>query len=97
MKGDTRMLDERMESIHKKVQQAVALIQRLKEEKENLRNEIVRMQDEIQKLKEEANALKEEREAIKGKIDAALSTLDEVDLEDVLETMADEVEEEAEE
>ncbi len=91
------MLDERMESIYKKVKQAVALIQRLKEEKENLRNEIVRMQDEIQKLKEEANALREEREAIKGKIDAALSTLDEVDLEDVLETMADEVEEEAEE
>ncbi len=91
------MLDERMESIYRKVQQAVALIQRLKEEKENLRNEIVRMQDEIQKLKEEANALREEREAIKGKIDAALSTLDEVDLEDVLETMADEVEEEAEE
>jgi len=97
MKGDTKMLDERMESIYRKVQQAVALIQRLKEEKENLRNEIVRMQDEIQKLKEEANALREEREAIKGKIDAALSTLDEVDLEDVLETMADEVEEEAEE
>ena len=44
------MLDERMGSIHKQVQQAVALIQRLKEEKENLKKH---------KLKDPKNLLKD--------------------------------------
>jgi len=91
------MVEEGMELIYKKVQQAVALIQRLREENENLKNEIVRMQDEIQKLKEEAKTLREGKQAINGVVKSALSTLDEAGLDDVLETIADKVEEESEE
>jgi len=88
------MADEGIEFLQRRVQQAVALIERLKGENENLKNEIARMQDEIQRLKEETNEMKEEREEIKGKIDTAVSMLDKVDLEDVLDDMAKEVVEE---
>ena len=91
------MSDEGMQLIYTKVQQAVALIQRLREENGNLKKEIIRMQDEIQCLMEQINVLKGEREEIKGKIGAALSKVDEADMDDVLETIADEVEEESEE
>ena len=76
------MIDEGIGLIQKRVQLAIGLIERLREENENLKKEIARMQDEIQELKEEANAMREEREAIKGKIDVALSMLDKVDLEE---------------
>jgi predicted RNase H-like nuclease (RuvC/YqgF family) len=89
------MMDENMEFLQKRVQQAIGLIERLKEENQNLKNQLARMQDEIQQLKEEANALREERELIKGKIDTAVSMLDKVDLDDVLESIAEEVAEEA--
>jgi len=89
------MADEAMELIEKRIRQAIALIERLRDENENLRNQITRMQDEIQLLKEKSKALAEEREEIKGKIDTAVSMLDKVDLEDVLDNMADEVAEEA--
>ena len=75
-------MDEGMEFLQSRVQQAIELIGRLREENENLKNEIARIQDEMQQLREEANALREEREAIKGKVDTALSMLDEVDLEE---------------
>jgi predicted RNase H-like nuclease (RuvC/YqgF family) len=88
------MIDEGMELIQKRVQQAIGLIERLREENQNLKNEIARMQDEIQQLKEEANALREEREVIKGKIDTAVSMLDNVQLDDMLESIAEEVVEE---
>jgi hypothetical protein len=67
------MIDEGMELIQKRVQQAIGLIER---------------------LKEEANALREEREVIKGKIDTAVSMLDNVQLDDMLESIAEEVVEE---
>ena len=74
------MTEEGMELLQKRVQQAIGLIGRLREENENLKNEIARIQDEIQHLREEANAMREERDAIKGKIDTAMSMLDNVDL-----------------
>ena len=76
------MIDEGMELLQSRVQQAIELIERLRKENENLKNKIARMQNEIQQLKEEADALKEEKEAIRGKIDTAVSMLDEVDLEE---------------
>jgi FtsZ-binding cell division protein ZapB len=74
------MIDEGMEILQRRVQQAIGLIERLREENQNLKNEIARMQDEMQQLKEEANSLRNERESIKGKIDTAMSMLDNVDL-----------------
>lgn len=88
------MTDEGMELIQKKVEQAIMLIQRLREENKNLKSEISRLQDEIQKLKEEANQMRAERSAIKEKINTAASMLDKVDLEDMLEELAEEVSEE---
>jgi len=74
------MMDEGMEFLQRRVQQAIELIGRLREENQNLKNEIARMQDELQQLREEANVLRGEREAIKDKIDTAMSMLDQVDL-----------------
>jgi uncharacterized coiled-coil DUF342 family protein len=88
------MTDEGMDLLQKRVQQAIGLVERIREENQNLKNRIVQMQDEIQKLKEEANALKKEREEIKGKIDTATSMLDKVDLENMLDEVAKEVAEE---
>jgi FtsZ-binding cell division protein ZapB len=87
--------EEGMELIQKRVEQAIALIQRLKEENQNLILEINRLQDEIQKLKQEANQMRAERVAIKEKINTAASMLDKVDLEDMLERLAEEVTEES--
>jgi predicted RNase H-like nuclease (RuvC/YqgF family) len=88
------MTDEGMDLLQKRVQQAIGLIERLREENQNLKDRIVQMQDEIQRLKEEANAMKKEREEIKGKIDTATSMLDKVDLENMLDEVAKEVAEE---
>ncbi len=91
------MMNEGMEMIEKKIQQAIALIERLKEENENLKNEIARLQEENRQLREEAGAMQSEREELKGKIDSAVSMLDKVDLDDVLDSIAEEVAEETEE
>ncbi len=88
------MTDEGMDLLQKRVQQAIGLIERLREENQNLKDHIVQMQDQMQKLKEEANAMKKEREEIKGKINTATSMLDKVDLEDMLDEVAKEVAEE---
>jgi len=88
------MTDEGMDLLQKRAQQAIGLIERLREENQNLKNRIVQMQDEIQELKEEANAMKKERQEIKGKIDTATSMLDKVDLESMLDEVAKEVAEE---
>ena len=90
------MMNEGMEVIEKKIQQAIALIERLKEENENLKNEIARLQEEIRQLREETGLMQEERAELKGKIDSAVSMLDKVDLDDVLDSIAEEVVEETE-
>ena len=90
------MIDEGMELIEKKIQQAISLIGILKEENQNLKNEIARLQEEIRRLKEEAGAMQEERTELKDKIDSAVSMLDKVDLDDVLDSIAEEVAEETE-
>ena len=63
----------------------------------NLKNEIARLQEEIRQLREETGAMQEERTELKGKIDSAVSMLDKVDLDDVLDSIAEEVVEETEE
>ncbi len=88
------MADEGTELIQRRIQQAVTLIERLREENANLKDRIAQMQDEIQKLKEEVNQMKAEKEEIKGKIDTAVLMLDRVDLDDMLDDMAKEVAEE---
>ena len=85
------MIDEGIKLIEQKVQQAITLIGRLKEENKNLKKEIIRLQDEVQRLKEERSAMQDERTAVKDKIDSAVLMLDKVDLDDVLESLADEV------
>ena len=85
------MIDEGIKLIEQKVQQAITLIGRLKEENKNLKKEIIRLQDEVQRLKEERSAMQDERTAVKNKIDSAVSMLDKVDLDDVLESLAEEV------
>ena len=85
------MIDEGIQLIEQKVQQAIALIGRLREENKNLKKEIVRLRDEVQLLKEEARTIQDERKSLKDKIDSAVSMLDKVDLDDVLESMAEEV------
>lgn len=88
------VIDEGIELIQKKFEQAIAIVQRYKEENENLKKEISRLEDEIQRLKQETKQMINERSAIKEKISAATSMLDKVDIEDMLEKLADEVTEE---
>jgi len=88
------LMDEGIELIKNRVEQAVALIQRLKEENENLKKKISSLEDEIQQLKQETKQMRDERSAIKEKINTAASMLDQVDLENMLEKLADEVSEE---
>ena len=54
-------------------------------------------QEQIQQLQEETGAMKSEREELKGKIDSAVSMLDKVDLDDVLDSIVEEVVEETDE
>ena len=99
--GETKetlnMSEEGLALIEGKIQQAIALIERLKTENENLKKEIVKLQDEIQQLKEEASIVNDERESLKEKIDSAVSRLDKVNLDDVRESIAEEVTKETEE
>ena len=90
------MMDEGMQTIEKKIQQAVTLIERLKEENQNLKSQIAKLQEEIAQLKEAASTMQNEREELKGKIDSAVSMLDKVDLDNVLDSIAEEVIEETE-
>ncbi len=90
------MLDEGIELIEQKVQQAIALIGKLRQKNENLKQEMAGLRDEIQQLKEEASTMQDERTVLRGKIDSAVSMLDKIDLDDVLESMAEEVVKETE-
>jgi len=90
-------MDEGIRIIERKIQRAVVLIERLKEENQNLKNEIAKLQKENQRLKEETGAMQEERSELKDKIDSAVSMLDKVDLDDVLDSIAEEVTKETEE
>ncbi len=85
------MMDSGMAIIEEKIQRAVALIERLKEENQKLKNEVTGLQAEIQRLKEETGTMQEERAELKNKIDSAVSMLDKVDLDDVLDSIAEEV------
>jgi len=76
------MLDESIELLRKRVQQAIGLISKIRDENVSLKEHIAKLEDEIFGLKEDAKNLKEEREQIKGKIDAATSMLDELDIEE---------------
>jgi len=89
------MEDAGMLLIQKRIDQAIDIIQKLKEENQSLKKEISKLQDENQKLKQEANQMIMERAAIKEKINTAASMLDKVDLEDMLEKLAEEVTEES--
>lgn len=91
------MIDEGMALIEQKIRQAIALIQRLRKENEEFKKEIAKLQGEIQQLNEAANTMQAEREMLKRKIGSAVSMLDKVDLDDVLESMAEEVAKETEE
>ena len=90
------MMDSGMAIIEEKIQRAVTLIERLKEENQKLKNEIAGLQAEIQQLKEETGTMQEERAELKDKIDSAVSMLDKVDLDDVLDSIAEEVTKETE-
>ncbi len=90
------MMNEGMEVIEKKIQQVIALIERLRKENANLKNEVGGLREQIQQLQEAAGAMQSEREELKGKIDSAVSMLDKVDLDDVLDSIAEEVAEETE-
>ncbi|MBD3182883.1 cell division protein ZapB [Candidatus Poribacteria bacterium] len=85
------MADEGMELLQKKVQQAVTLIEKLREENNNLKDQIAEMEELIQEMKQEVELMKSERSTIKGKIDNAVSMLDKVDVDNMLEDMAKEV------
>ncbi len=89
-------MDEAMEIIERKIQRVIALVDRLKEENQSLKNEIAGLQEEIQQLKEETGTMQEERAELKSKIDSAVSMLDKVDLDDVLDSIAEEVTKETE-
>lgn len=91
------MIDEGMALIEQKIRQAIALIQKLRKENEELKKEITKLQGEIQQLNEAANIMQAEREMLKHKIGSAVSMLDKVELDDVLESMAEEVAKETEE
>jgi len=90
------MMNAGMEIIERKIQQVIALIDRLKEENQNLKDEITGLREENLQLKEETNTMQEERAELKGKIDSAVSMLDKVDLDDVLDSIAEEVTKETE-
>lgn len=89
------MEDAGMLLIQKRIDQAIEFIQKLKEENKSLKEEISRLQDENQKLKQEANQMLMERAAIREKINTAASMLDKVDLENMLDKLAEEVKEES--
>ena len=76
------MLNDSIELLRKRVQQAIGLIEKLKEENVSLKELISKLEDEIFSLKEEAKTLREEREQIKSKIDAATSMLDKLNIEE---------------
>ncbi len=90
------MMDEGIGTIEKKIQQAVTLIERLKAENQNLKNQIASLQEELAQLRDAAGTMQEEREELKGKIDSAVSMLDKADLDNVLDSIAEEVIEETE-
>lgn len=88
------MMDEGMELIEQKIRQAIAVIERLRAENENLKKEVARISEEMQKLKESTSVMNVERKVIKDKINSAVTMLDRVNLDDVLDSIADEVKEE---
>lgn len=90
------MMDSEMAIIEEKIQRVVTLIERLKEENQKLKSEIAGLQAENRQLKEETGTMQEERAELKDKIDSAVSMLDKVDLDDVLDSIAEEVTKETE-
>ncbi|HGJ66271.1 TPA: cell division protein ZapB [bacterium] len=76
------MLDDSIDLLRKRVQQAIGLIEKLKDENIRLKEHIAKLEEEIFSLKEEAKVLKNEREQIRSKIDAATSMLDTLGIEE---------------
>jgi chromosome segregation ATPase len=60
----------------------VGLMEKLKEENENLKSLMTKMEDENHNLKDEINSLKKEREQIKSKIEDATLMLDKLAVEE---------------
>ncbi|HGE72210.1 TPA: cell division protein ZapB [Candidatus Poribacteria bacterium] len=74
------MEDDAIDRLRKKINQAIGVLEKLKDENSNLRSKIMAMEDEIYKLRDEIKILKDEREQVKDKVDYVMSLLDKIDL-----------------
>ena len=76
------MEEDAIDKLRKRVNQAIGILEKLKDENSNLKSKIATMEDEIYKLRDEVKILKDEREQIKVKVDSATSMLDRLNLEE---------------
>ena len=76
------MEDDAIDKLRKRINQAIGILEKLKDENSNLKTKIAITEDEIYKLRDEVKILKDEREQIKIKVDSATSMLDRLNLEE---------------
>jgi uncharacterized coiled-coil DUF342 family protein len=64
--------------LEERVQKAVALIQRLRQEKEAALQEVVELKSDVAGLNEELDALRAERKQVRGRIEKLLGHIDQL-------------------
>ncbi len=76
------MEDDAIDKLRGRINQAIGILAKMKDENSSLKTKMATMEDEIYKLRDEVKILKDEREQIKIKVDSATSMLDRLNLDE---------------